>query len=132
MSATDEARFRLCRTVVALVRRVAAPAGLVVVFHDLHAADRSSLLMLYALAREIRSTRVMLMATCRDVEARLDPETSELIARFGREGVTLGLGRLDREAVLSFLHRRCADLAPAIEALIFDRPRADNASNCAS
>jgi predicted ATPase len=130
-SSTDEARFRLWRAVVSLVRRGAAPRGLLLVFDDLHSADRSSLLMLYALAREIRSTRVMLIATCRDVEARLDPETGQLITRLGREGVTLGLGRLDRQAALELLHgalgarRQGADgpidLSPAVESAIFDR-----------
>src|SRR3954469_9835092 len=34
----DEARFRLWRTVVSLVRQAAAPDGLVLVFDDLHSA----------------------------------------------------------------------------------------------
>jgi len=130
-SSTDQPRFRLWRAVVSLVRRVAASRGLLLVFDDLHSADQSSLLMLYALAREIRSTRVMLIATCRDVEARLDPETGQLITRLGREGATLGLGRLDRQAALELLHGALGgsghgadgpiDLSPAVESAIFDR-----------
>jgi predicted ATPase len=94
----DEARFRLWRAVVSLVRAAAAPAGLVLVFDDLHSADRSSLLLLYAVARELRSLRVLLVATCRDVESRMNAETSELISRVSREGTTLKLARLDRDA----------------------------------
>ena len=118
----DEARFRLWRAVVSLVRRAAAPAGLVLVFDDLHSADRSSLLLLYALARELRSLRVLLLATCRDVEARLDAEASELVfSRVAREGTTLTLARLDRGASADLLRGRHAGaLAADLEARIFD------------
>src|SRR5450432_283897 len=116
----DEARFRLWRTVVALVRRAAAPAGLMLVFDDLHSSDRSSLLLLYALARELRSLRVLVLATCRDVEARLDPEASELVSRVGREGVTLTLSRLDRAAAGDLLRARAHTLGAEVEAQIFD------------
>jgi AAA ATPase-like protein len=115
----DEARFRLWRAVVALVRRVAAPSGLVIVFDDLHSADRSSLLLLYALARELRSLRVLLLATCRDVEARLDPVASDLVSRLAREGTTLTLARLDRAASGDLLRGRAGTLAADVETQIF-------------
>ncbi len=117
----DEARFRLWRTVTALVRRAATPAGLVLVFDDLHSADRSSLLLLYALARELRSLHVLLLATCRDVEARLDQDTAEMISRLGREGQILGLPRLDRETTMDLLRRRAGTLASDVETRIFER-----------
>jgi len=116
----DETRFQLWRTVVALVRQAAEPVGLVLVFDDLHSTDRSSLLLLLAVARELRSMRVLLLATCRDVEARLDPETGALINRIGREGETLALGRLDRGAVSELLRRRVGEVAPAVATRIFD------------
>lgn len=118
----DEARFRLWRAVVSLVRGAAAPEGLVLVFDDLHSADRSSLLLLYALARELRSLRVLLLATCRDVEARLDAEASELIfSRIAREGTMLTLPRLDRSASADLLRERHAGvLAADLETRIFD------------
>jgi tetratricopeptide (TPR) repeat protein len=115
----DEARFRLWRAVVALVRRAAAPAGLVLVFDDLHSADRASLLLLYSLCRELRSLRVLLLATCRDVEARLDPEASELVSRLAREGTTLTLARLDRAASGDLLRGRAAALGADVETQIF-------------
>jgi len=118
----EEARFRLWRAVVSLVRRAAAPDCLVLVFDDLHSTDRASLLLLYALARELRSLRVLLIATCRDVEARLDTETSELVfSRVGREGTVLTLPRLDRAASADLLRRRNAGaLAAEIETRIVD------------
>ena len=104
------------------MRRAAAPEGLVLVFDDLHSADRSSLLLLYALARELRSLRVLLLATCRDVEARLDADASELVfSRVAREGTTLTLPRLDRSASADLLRERHAGaLATDLEARIFD------------
>src|SRR5215831_3224835 len=118
----DEARFRLWRAVVSLVRRAAAPDGLVLVFDDLHSADRASLLLLYALARELRSMRVLLIATCRDVEARIDAETSELVfSRVGREGTMLTLPRLDRAASSDLLRgRNAGPLGVELEARIVD------------
>jgi hypothetical protein len=116
----DEARFRLWRAVVSLVRAAAAPAGLVLVFDDLHSADRSSLLLLYAVARELRSLRVLLVATCRDVEARMNAETSELITRVAREGTTLKLARLDRDAASALVRGRASALPADAEARIFD------------
>jgi tetratricopeptide (TPR) repeat protein len=116
----EEARFRFWRGVAALVRRAAAPGGMVLVFEDLHAADRSSLALLYFVARELRSMRVLLVATCRDVEARLDPEAGELIARIGREGATVALPRLDRDAAADLVRRRAGAVAPALESRIFE------------
>jgi tetratricopeptide (TPR) repeat protein len=118
-ASSDEARFRLWRGVAGLVRRAAAPAGLLMIFEDLHAADRSSLSLLYFVAREIRSMRVLLIATCRDVEARLDPEAGEIISRLQREGATLSLRRLDREAAGDLLRRRTGELAPGVEGRIY-------------
>jgi len=119
----DEARFRLWRAVVSLVRAAAAPEGLVLVFDDLHSADRSSLLLLYAVARELRSLRVLLLATCRDVEARLDAEASDLIfSRIAREGAVLTVPRLDRNASTDLLRgRHPAALAGELETRIFDK-----------
>lgn len=92
----EEARFRVFRAIVALARERARlePHGLVIVLDDLHAADRSSLLLLHFLSRELRGLKLMLLATYRDVEARMDAETSELIARIGREGTSFALTRL--------------------------------------
>jgi hypothetical protein len=118
----DVARSRLWRAVVSLVRAAAAPEGLVLVLDDLHSADRASLLLLYALARELRSLRVLLLATCRDVETRWDPEASELVSRVAREGTILTLPRLDRAASVALLRgQHPSELGADLEARILDR-----------
>jgi tetratricopeptide (TPR) repeat protein len=116
----EEARFRLWRAVAALVKRAAQPAGLVIVLDDLHAADRSSLQLLHFLARELRSMRVLLLGTYRDVEARMDAETSDLLTRIGREGLTLALARLSRDAAASLVRQRAGPVEQKIEAQILD------------
>jgi hypothetical protein len=114
-----EARFRLWRAVAALVRRAAEPAGLMIVLDDLHAADESSLLLLHFLARELRPARALVLATYRDVEARLDPAAGEVLARVAREGITLSLQRLDREASARFLRAHAGAVEPVVEERIF-------------
>ncbi len=116
----DEARFRLWRTVVTLVRRAAEPNGLVMVFDDLHSTDQSSLLLLYAVVREMRSLRVLVAATCRDVEAQMDRDTSDLVSKLGREAIILGIRRLDRATVIDLVRRRAGDLRPEVETRLFD------------
>ncbi len=121
----DEARFRLWRAVAALVRCATADKGILVVIDDLHSADRASLLLLHFLARELRSMRMLVIASYRDVEARMDAEAGELLSRIAREGMTLSLSRLGPESVGSFLRKRSgaalgANL-DAVENTLFER-----------
>ncbi|HEY3595356.1 MAG TPA: AAA family ATPase [Polyangiaceae bacterium] len=90
----DEARFRLFRAVSALIRRVGATKGVLLALEDLHAADESSLLLLRFVARELRGMRAVVLATFRDVEARLSAEVGEALGRLTREGTSLSLPRL--------------------------------------
>jgi hypothetical protein len=117
---SEEARFRLWRGVAALARRVAAEAGLVLVFEDLHAADESSLSLLLFVARELRSMRVLVVASHRDVEARLTPAVGELLARIAREGTVLPLARLDREATAALVQHRTGDASPVLAKLLYE------------
>jgi tetratricopeptide (TPR) repeat protein len=114
-----EARFRLWRAVGALVRRAATGKGLCLVLDDLHAADESSLLLLHFLSRELRTARALVLATYRDVEARLQPAAGELLARIGREGTTVALRRLDSEAAGRFVRARAGAVEPEVQARIF-------------
>ena len=58
----EQARFRLYRAVLSLLRRATSQRALLIVLEDLHAADESSLLLLHFLARELRSGRVIPVA----------------------------------------------------------------------
>jgi DNA-binding SARP family transcriptional activator/tetratricopeptide (TPR) repeat protein len=76
---TDGARFRLFEAVGSLLRRAAETRPLVVVLDDVHAADEPSLLLLRFVAREIASSRLLIVCAFRDVDPTLrDPLTSAL------------------------------------------------------
>ncbi len=119
----DEARFRVFRAIVALAREASRLSGhgLAIVLDDLHAADRSSLLLLHFLARELRGLKLLVIATCRDAEARKDAETSELLARIGREGSVLSLGRLDVQDALDLVKAHTAHVAGRVSDRILER-----------
>ena len=119
----EEARFRVFRGIVALAREASrlAAHGIAVVLDDLHAADRSSLLLLHFLARELRGLKMLVIATYRDVEARMDAETSELIARIGREGTVLSLGRLASQECADLVQAHVGGVAERVSARILER-----------
>ncbi len=117
----DEGRFRLWRAVSALVQEAARARPALLVLDDLHAADPSSLSLLHFVARQVRPMRVLLLASYRDVEARMDAATSELLSRVGREGTTLALARLDRATSERFVQQRLGPIASELEACLYHR-----------
>jgi hypothetical protein len=117
----DEGRFRLWRAVSALVQEAAKMKPALLMLDDVHAADQSSLLLLQFVARQLRPMRVLLLASYRDVEARMDAATGDLLARVGREGTTLSLARLDRAAAVRFVHEQVGEVGAEVEQRVFDR-----------
>ena len=116
----EEARFRTWRAARGLVARAAAPAGLAILLDDLHAADESSLALLHFLARELRSLRLLLVGSYRDVEARLTPAVGDLLTRIAREGAVLPVTRFDRPTATLFLRQRAGDLDAGVEERILE------------
>ena len=118
--ASADARFALYRAVNDALRHLAAGAGAVVVLDDVHAADHASLQLLQFVARELKSSRVLVLATYRDVEARLTPEVGETLARVARDGTSIAPPRLAREEVAAWLGRSAAGpVAPRLEQLVY-------------
>jgi len=117
----EEGRFRLWRAVSALVHEAAKARPLFIVLDDLHAADQSSLSLLHFVARQLRPMRVLLLGTYRDVEARIDAATGELLSRIGREGTTLSVARLDRAAAARLVQEQIGSVAADIETRVYDR-----------
>ncbi len=117
----EQARFRLFRSVLSLVRRATSEQALLIVLEDLHAADESSLALLHFLARELRSTRICVLATFRDVEARLSAEVGEALGRLSREGTTLSLSRLARPEAERFVVERIGEVEPEVVTQLFRR-----------
>jgi hypothetical protein len=90
----EEARFALFREVASALARAAADKPLLIILEDLHAADRSTLLLLECVAGRLRTVPVMVIGTYRDLEARQRADVADSIARLGRTGRVLQLARL--------------------------------------
>jgi len=91
--------FPLHDAVVGFLDAASRREPIVVVLDDLHAADPSTLRLAELVAPQLRSLRVALLGSFRDIEARLSPATDSALARLGRHGETLALQRLDVGAV---------------------------------
>src|ERR1700694_3885708 len=101
----EQARFRLFDSPASFRRKAADAQPLLIVLEDLHAADRTSLLMLIALSKDIRSTRAMVIGTYREVEIKHSPERAALIAEAEREGVLLRLRGFGEADIGEFIER---------------------------
>lgn len=99
---SDRDRFALSDAVSAILRRAAIDRPLLLVLDDLHAADHPSLLLLRLLAREIRSSRVLIYGTYRATEAGLRPEIHKELAELGRDATTLLLSGLNENDIRAF------------------------------
>ena len=70
----EQARFRLFFSITTFLKKVNRSQPLLLVLDDLHWADESSLLLLEFLAREISSSRTMVVGTYRDREVTGSPD----------------------------------------------------------
>ncbi|UWP87564.1 AAA family ATPase [Dactylosporangium fulvum] len=109
------ARFRTYEALADLVRGAAAPAGLVVVLDDLHAADVDSLLLLRFLATGLQRSRTLVIGTLRPYEH--DPAVVAALADLARVpgSARLHLTGLDATSVADLVRRRTG--APAATGL---------------
>jgi hypothetical protein len=96
-------RFRLFDAAAAFLAHAARERPLVVVLDDLHAADLGTLALLHFVARGVHASRVVLVGTYRDVEARLSADAGAAMARIAREGRYLALGRLGRDEIAEWI-----------------------------
>ena len=92
-------RFYLFEAVARFLKGASSLQPLVVILDDLLAGDRPSLLLLRFVAKDVRASRLMLVATYRDAEATRSPEVLEVLGDLVREGSALGLRGLSREDV---------------------------------
>jgi hypothetical protein len=104
-------RFRLFDAVTTVLRDASRAKPMLVVLDDLHAADPSSLALLLFVARDLRDSRLSVLGTYRDQEARLGPDRGEALSRIAREATYLPLRRFDRAEVAALLEARAGDAA---------------------
>jgi predicted ATPase len=80
----DQARFRLFDSISGFLKRASEDSPIMVVLDDLHWADKPSLLLLEFIARQLESSRILIVGTYRDTEAPPDSPLGEYLARFAR------------------------------------------------
>ena len=80
----EQARFRLFDSIATFLRTSGQRQPLVVMLDDLHWADKPSLLLLEFVAREISSSRVLLVGTDRDVELSRQHPLAETLGELTR------------------------------------------------
>ena len=89
----EQARFRLFDSITTFLKNASQERPLVLILEDLHFADRTSLLLLEFVAREIERSRLLILATYRDTEIRRE------------HPLTLTLGELTRESAACGFHQ---------------------------
>lgn len=97
---TDSARerFAMFDGVATFLRERSKERALLLVFDDLHAADLPSLELLHFVSRGLRTRRIVVIGTLRDVEANRAP-VAEVLARMGREASHVTLGALGADDI---------------------------------
>jgi DNA-binding SARP family transcriptional activator len=109
----DAARFRLFDAATQFLRRASAARPVVLFLDDLHAADEPSLLLLRFLARELASSRVLVVAAYRDVDPVPGAALTELLAELTREtaGRRMPLRGLTTGDVAAYVDSTAAEIA---------------------
>jgi tetratricopeptide (TPR) repeat protein len=82
---SEQARFRLFDSITTFLRSMSEARPLVLVLDDLHWADKSSLLLLRFVARELAYSRIFIIGTYRDVEVSPGHPLSEVLPSLRQE-----------------------------------------------
>jgi len=98
-----EARFALFREITSALGREAAREPLMIVLEDLHAADHPSLVLLEFVGSQLRALPIIVIGTYRDLEARLRPDTGDVLSRLRRYGCVFQLSALSEAHVGAIL-----------------------------
>jgi DNA-binding SARP family transcriptional activator len=93
----EEARFRLQDSICTLLRNASARRPLMLFLDDLQWADKSTVLLLQFLARDIQGNRILLVGACRDMDvdaahplsqAMASLQTSDVAERYTLAGLS--------------------------------------------
>jgi DNA-binding SARP family transcriptional activator/tetratricopeptide (TPR) repeat protein len=112
---SEGARFRMFDASAQFLRNASEGRPIVLVLDDLHAADAPSLLLLQFLARELRSSRLLVLGAYRDVDPIPGQPLTEMLAEVAREPVTrrLSLGGLSGRDVARYVELTSPEIASA-------------------
>ena len=96
---SSEARFRIFDAVTNFLKIGARSLPMLIVLDDLHDADDASLALLRFMARELKSTPIMIVATYREAEVRRSPSLSKLIGKLSRDAPSIPVSGLTESEV---------------------------------
>jgi DNA-binding SARP family transcriptional activator len=110
---SEEARFRLFDATAEFLRNASERHPILLLLDDLHAADAPSLLLLRFLARELGSTRMLVLGAYRDVDPMPGQPLTEMQAAVTREPVTrrLSLSGLSERELEEFVELTAFEIA---------------------
>ncbi len=112
-------RFEVFEAVGSFLRARARAAPLLLVFDDLHMADGATLELLSFVARGLRASRIAVVATWRDAEARA-ADVVEVLARIAREGEGVPLRPLSSEDVAEVVRHEVGHFDAPLAARLFE------------
>jgi len=118
LSDPEAAQFRLFDAYATFVRAMSNRAPLLIALDDLHWADKTSLLLLEYVARELARMRVLIVCTYRDTDLSRTHPLSEALAVLNREAgfQRVVLRGLSRDEVAGYI-RAVANVTPKPELL---------------
>ena len=107
----DTQRYRLFEAVATALGELAGERGLLLVFDDMHWADRTTLLLLRFLARIGGQSRILLVATYRDDEVGTDHPLADMLAdvRRDRRFERIALEGMSEDEVAQLVSARMAE-----------------------
>ncbi len=124
-----EARFRLFDTITRFFARATRERTVVLLIDDLHWADKSSLILLRFVARELADMHLLVLGTYRDVELGRQHPLSEILGELARERsyarfALKGLGERDVADYVDAISKKGArpDLATAVHRMTEGNP----------
>jgi predicted ATPase len=121
---SEAARFRLFDSFAEFLRTASASRPILLVLDDLHAADAPSLLLLQFVARELASSRVLLICALRDVDPVPAQQVRMMLSEVAREPLTqrIPLAGLSKDDVATFLEVTASEIAsPDLVAALHER-----------
>lgn len=112
---SDGATFRLHAAVAQFLADASARTPVLILLEDLHVADAATLDLLAFVARRLRSTRALCVATTRDAAFVASPEGLTRLARVAREATPISLGGLSKQDVARLVAESAPSLAASLE-----------------